>query len=223
MDPRLQQLLKIVVEEYVATAEPVGSQYLVDQHELDVSPATVRNWFAELEDQGYLIQPHISGGRIPTEKGFRAYIEWFVQPKPAQKRERALLEKAVEAPRGERMKNLAKALAELSGAATIMSVKDAELFYTGLSQLFSQPEFQDLRRIVHMTDMLEHLDVTMKRLRQEGDFEPQILLGNESPFGPGSGMIVASNGSRMIGVVGPVRMDYQSITSLLSSALNLLE
>lgn len=222
MDHRLQQLLKIVVEEYVATAEPVGSQYLVDQHQLDVSPATVRNWFAELEDQGYLVQPHISGGRIPTEKGFRSYIEWFVQPKPALKRERVVLEKAVESPQGERMKNLAKALAELSGGATVISLGDANTFYTGLSQLFAQPEFQDLARVVSITDVLDHLDETLHHLRGQSS-EPRALIGKESPFGPGSGMILASSNQAMIGIVGPLRMDYQSMMSLLSSAFTLLE
>jgi transcriptional regulator of heat shock response len=121
------------------------------------------------------------------------------------------------------MKNLGKALAELSGGAALISSDNTDTFYTGLSQLFAQPEFQDMKRVMSVTDVLDHLDEVLHLLRRAHAPSPQVLLGNESPFGPGSGMIVASNNNTMIGILGPVRMDYQSAMSLLSSALNLLD
>ena len=75
LDPRAQAILRAVIEEYVSTAEPVGSQTLVDRYRLSVSSATVRNVLAELEEQGYLSHPHTSAGRVPTDAGYRLYIE----------------------------------------------------------------------------------------------------------------------------------------------------
>jgi len=75
LDPRSQAILRAVIEEYVSTAQPVGSQALVDRFRLGVSSATVRNVMAELEGAGYLTHPHTSAGRIPTDAGYRLYVE----------------------------------------------------------------------------------------------------------------------------------------------------
>ncbi|HEY8135747.1 MAG TPA: heat-inducible transcriptional repressor HrcA [Candidatus Limnocylindrales bacterium] len=75
LDPRSQQILRATIEEYVLTAEPVGSQTLVDRYGLGVSSATVRNVMAELEEAGYLTHPHTSAGRVPTDAGYRLYVE----------------------------------------------------------------------------------------------------------------------------------------------------
>ena len=75
LDPRSQQILRAIIEEYVLTAEPVGSQTLVDRYGLAVSSATVRNVMAELEEAGYLSHPHTSAGRVPTDAGYRLYVE----------------------------------------------------------------------------------------------------------------------------------------------------
>jgi len=224
MNERLSNLLRIVVEEYVASAEPVGSQHLVERYRMDVSPATVRNWFAELEEAGYLTQPHTSGGRVPTEKGYRAYIELFVRPKPAAKRDRDALHKTAEVATDEerQLKAVAKHLAELSGLALIVGRDDADTFYTGLSQLFSQPEFKDWQRMVSMTEVLDRLDETLHSLRTHAFQGPQILVGRECPFGPGCGSVVILTDRGFIGILGPMRMDYQYALSLMTSLSEIL-
>ena len=75
LEPRSEAILRAIIEEYVATAQPVGSQTLVVKYGLGVSPATVRNVMAELESAGYLDHPHTSAGRLPTDKGYRLYVE----------------------------------------------------------------------------------------------------------------------------------------------------
>ncbi len=224
MENRLANLLRIVVDEYVATAESVGSQSLVDKYGLDVSPATIRNWFAELEAEGYLMQPHTSGGRIPTEKGFRAYIKLFVEPKSVPIREERALRKAAGPSEDDHaLRDLAKALAELSGGAAVIGSMDAQAFLTGLSQLFSQPEFHDWERVVSLTDALDRLDETMDGLRRRSLVEPKIMVGSECDFGPGCGAVFVSLGQTVIGILGPMRMDYQRNVSLLNTALKLLD
>jgi heat-inducible transcriptional repressor len=72
---RRSALLNLIVEEYVDTALPVGSKYIVAKHDIQVSPATVRNEMARLEEDGYIRQPHTSAGRVPSDKGYRYYVE----------------------------------------------------------------------------------------------------------------------------------------------------
>ena len=75
MDERKKQILKAIVDDYVETAEPVGSKSLVERHNLQYSSATIRHEMAELEEMGYLEKPHTSAGRMPSDKGYRAYVD----------------------------------------------------------------------------------------------------------------------------------------------------
>lgn len=88
IDDRKLDVLRAIVTDYVASREPVGSKALVDRHHLDVSPATVRNDMAALEEEGYLTQPHTSAGRIPTDKGYRLFVDRIAQVKPLSAAER---------------------------------------------------------------------------------------------------------------------------------------
>ena len=80
LDKRKAYILATVVYEYIATAEPVGSQVLTQKYNLGISSATVRNEMAELEASGYLTQPHTSAGRIPSDAGYRTYVDQLMQP-----------------------------------------------------------------------------------------------------------------------------------------------
>src|ERR1700735_5877162 len=82
LDERKLAVLRAIVEDYVSTTEPVGSKSLVDRHGLDVSPATIRNDMAVLEEQGFIAQPHTSAGRIPTDKGYRLFVDRLSSVKP---------------------------------------------------------------------------------------------------------------------------------------------
>src|SRR5829696_9271687 len=82
VDDRKLDVLRAIVEDYVATEEPVGSKALVERHGLGVSPATVRNDMAALEDEGYITQPHTSAGRVPTDKGYRLFVDRLTTVKP---------------------------------------------------------------------------------------------------------------------------------------------
>mgnify|MGYP001759083023 CR=1 FL=1 len=92
-DKRRQEVLRAIVSDYVASQEPVGSKALVERHNLGVSSATIRNDMAVLEAEGYIQQEHASSGRIPTEKGYRLFVDNLSQIKPLSRAERrAILE-----------------------------------------------------------------------------------------------------------------------------------
>ncbi|MBX6351108.1 MAG: heat-inducible transcription repressor HrcA, partial [Clostridia bacterium] len=85
LDDRKERILRAVVDDYVASGEPVGSRALVRNHGFALSPATIRNEMADLVDSGYLEQPHASAGRIPSDKGYRYYVDHFVRTDPAER------------------------------------------------------------------------------------------------------------------------------------------
>ncbi len=92
LDDRKLRVLRAIVEDYVSTNEPVGSKTLADRHNLGVSPATIRNDMAALEEQGYITQPHTSAGRVPTDKGYRLFVDRLSQIKPLSAAERRAIE-----------------------------------------------------------------------------------------------------------------------------------
>ena len=92
LDDRKLAVLRAIVEDYVSTNEPVGSKALVDRHSLDVSPATIRNDMAVLEEQGFIVQPHTSAGRVPTDKGYRLFVDRLSGVRPFSTAERRAIE-----------------------------------------------------------------------------------------------------------------------------------
>jgi heat-inducible transcriptional repressor len=96
LDKRKELILRAVVFEYVHAAEPVGSQMLTDRHDLGVKPATVRNELAEMADMGYLDQPHTSAGRIPSDRGYRYFVDNFVSQRPLDPDVRARVKEVTE-------------------------------------------------------------------------------------------------------------------------------
>lgn len=93
LDERKLDVLRAIVEDYVATEEPVGSRALVERHHLNVSPATVRNDMAVLEEEGYIQQPHTSAGRVPTDRGYRLFVDRLSRIKPLSVAERRAIER----------------------------------------------------------------------------------------------------------------------------------
>ena len=220
MDERLSQLLAHVVEDVIHTGEPVGSQYLVDSRSLGVSSATVRNWFAELEGLGYIVQPHTSGGRVPTEKGYQFYVDSLMGRRVLARKDRTELERlsqTVTEPE-RRLKVLAKNAAEGVGIAAVLGLNDADTFYTGLSQLFAQSEFRDWKHVVGLGEILDQLDDVLARVRMQIFAAPTVFLGSHCPFGSmcGSVLLTLKDGS-LAGFFGPMRMDYRGAIAYLEA------
>jgi heat-inducible transcriptional repressor len=92
-DERRLEVLRAIVQDYVSTNDPVGSKALAERHDLGVSPATIRNDMAVLEEQGYITQPHTSAGRVPTDKGYRLFVDRLSAVKPLSMAERRAIER----------------------------------------------------------------------------------------------------------------------------------
>lgn len=227
---RKKALLRAIIREHIRQADPVGSAALVDKYGLNVSPATVRNEMAELEGAGYIAQPHTSAGRVPTEKGWRFYLNNLFDEKPLTDKVKEHLQGAFgvgDSTEG-KVKNLAKSLADLSRDAVIVGFAPADVYYTGLSNLFAQPEFSEIDLIQDISRVIDHLDEVMERLFPSVQDDVRILIGHDNPFGQECGTVLvryrtSAIGEGMFGILGPVRMPYDEHVGLVKFAKGLIE
>lgn len=227
MIPRQKQLFKNIIEEYVKTAQPVGSKLVVEKFQMDISPATVRNDMAELENLGLIRQPHTSAGRIPTEDGYKYYVENFVQlEKELDKKDKEEIQISVnqnsENDFDQEIKSLAKVIAEKSNSGIIVGLPNHKVYYTGLSNLFSQLEFQNLELISSISEVFDHLDEMMDDVYDDFSEEVEILIGDKNPFSENCSIVISKNKDVLFGIVGPKRMDYQRNIELINFIKNII-
>jgi len=228
MTKRQQKILAAIVEQYAEVASPVGSSLLAKV--FNVSSATIRAEMAELERLGYIGQPHTSAGRIPTDKGYRFYVNNLTQSdEPVTKRvERALQARVNHGGMPEQtIRNAVDTLVELThnlGLATI----GPQLYMSGLSNLFGQPDFMHPAQVQEVARLLDNLEPW---LYEAAPNEPlSVYIGRENPVGrsAGASLIISRFRSPFsdrsyIGVLGPTRQSYRDVMSLVSRAGKALE
>jgi len=225
MTERQQKLLSAIVEQYAEVASPVGSSLLAKV--FNVSSATIRAEMAELERLGFIAQPHTSAGRVPTDKGYRFYVNGIngeTQPVLTEGRgEKALSARVLHAGTPERMiRNSVDTLVELThnlGLATIGN----QLYMSGLSNLFGQPEFMSGDQVQQVARLLDNLEPW---LREAAPNEPlSVYIGKENPVGRSAGctLIISRfrspySDSSYIGILGPTRQSYRDTMALVARA-----
>src|SRR5215468_2769060 len=122
LDPRAQHLLKTLIERYIADGQPVGSRVLSRQSGLELSPATIRNVMADLEDMGFIASPHTSAGRVPTPKGYRLFVDSLLIVKPLEEVEINELQEQLQADRPQLLVNAAaQMLSQLTHYAGVVA------------------------------------------------------------------------------------------------------
>ena len=225
MEQRKETILNTIIKEHIKTGVPVGSGVLVEKYKLDISPATVRNEMAELEEEGYIMQPHTSAGRIPTELAYNLYIENLKEKKISSAEEEFFC-KVISGDDEFQFKQIAKALAELSGKAVFWAVHRHNLYYTGVSNLFEQPEFSQLNIVRDLSQIIDRMDDIIDSVFEDLQYGTNILIGSKNPFGNFCGSIIVKykNGNKtgVFGLLGPMRMDYQHDLALMNYVMQQL-
>lgn len=228
MTDRQRLILSAIVEQYAEVASPVGSNLLAKA--FNVSSATIRAEMAELERMGYIMQPHTSAGRIPSDKGYRYYVNHLSEEKErAENRaEHALASRVQDGGLPEQaIRNAVDTLVELThnlGLATIGN----QLYISGLSNLFGQPEFTSGNQVQQVAKLLDNLEPW---LREAAPNQPlSVYIGQENPIGRGAGcsLIISRfespySDNSYIGVLGPTRQSYAKVMSLVERASSALE
>ncbi len=231
--PRQVILLTSIIEEYIQTAEPVSSKLLEKSGFFGLKSATIRAEMNDLEERGYLTHLYTSSGRVPTDRGYRYYVDNLVSVKRKAKSEknRKEIKNAIAAagydPR-QINKNVAQILSELSGNLVITGVlEEDDFFKVGLSSLFEMPEFREFNKTFQLTSFFDEFEDLFAKL--EEDFfggspadEPKVFIGRENPargIRDETVMFAKYNLPRnytgSMTMVGPTRMDYQKNIGLV--------
>jgi len=228
MDTRKEKLFNLVMENYIANAEPIGSRFLISAGGLKLSEATVRNELRALEEEGFLTHPHTSAGRVPTEKGYHHYIDNLKADNlRISKRDASFISNAAKSDSDYEIsrKNLAKSLVELSNETVILAFSLEKIYYTGLSNLFNKPEFKELNLVADISSIFDHCEECLEDFFDKVDEEPKYFIGKEHPFGPILSVLSArfgGNGKSLIALLGPKRMDYKHNFVLLKKVLEII-
>jgi len=234
MNDRQQKILAAVIEEYTQTAVPVGSQVLVGKYKFKVSPATIRNDMTALEDDGYLYQPHISAGRIPTDKGYRYFVEEVMKDKILSKEEQQKMQREflkLKAQNTRLTRTTAKLLSHISGNFAISGLIDNDEFSDfGMRELMEEPEFKELDEMCRLVEMLDYVDERFDQLTKNmREGETRIFIGQENPIQAASNcsMIVSpytlkSGEKGILALIGPKRMEYAKNKSMIEYVKKLL-
>lgn len=229
MTERQQRILSAVVEQYAEVASPVGSSLLAKV--FNVSSATIRAEMAELERLGFITQPHTSAGRIPTDKGYRFYVNNLANTNlelPERRAERALAARVQSGGVPDRMiRSAVDTLVELTHNLGLATIGD-QLYMSGLSNLFGQPEFIGGAQVQQVAQLLDNLQPW---LREAAPNEPlSVYIGSENPIGRTAGvsLIISRfrspySDSSYIGTLGPTRQSYREVMNLVSRAGQELE
>lgn len=226
---RQKAILKAVIENYIKSAKPVSSWDLTEKHNFRVSSATIRNEFADLEENGYLSQPHTSAGRLPTERAYRFYVRECLKERELAQTERKkvaqelFLETEMETEKQDAiLKKTAKILARHSQGLALAGFLDSEKIYqAGLTRLLGEPEFADFHLIYEAVEIFEEFDDHLNELLNYlMGGEVRVFVGRENPFGLeefafiGRRCRLAAHDG-FLAVVGPTRMNYRKNISLI--------
>lgn len=225
-DKRREQVLEIVIDRYIESAEPVSSRMVA--RKLNLSSATIRNVMSDLEDDGYITHPHTSAGRVPTDKGYHYYITSLMHRK-------ALADdivKVVEAQYRQRVRSLEDVLdktshliSSLTNYVGVAMIPGSEKVYLdGASHLIEQPEFHDLKKLHNLFTCLEDRMSMLKLLCDEsGDDKLTIHIGKENKSNYLSECSIVTRGygikgkasAGKLGVIGPKRMVYERVIPMV--------
>ncbi len=236
MKERTLQILSALIQDFVETASPVASRklLLIMSKDFDISSATVRNEFSLLEEVGLIKSPHISAGKVPTQKGYRFFVDELLEDTREEQVVRSIFQKHISEYKLSKSKEIlfdvVRLLAQLSGNVAFITVDNDRTFYLGLSNVLRSPEFlmqpEKAAQIVEILEGKERFRQMLESLDLEGKIK--IFIGEENLLEEISScaMVVArftmNEVSGTVGLLGPMRMRYGFNKALVKSALEML-
>lgn len=230
---RQGEILDLIVREYTMTAVAVSSGVLVEKYHVKYSPATVRNEMLELEETGYLLQPHVSAGRVPSDKGYRYFVDNLLKFKKLSENDQKKLQVEMlklKAQNTRLSRTLAKLLSTSSQCLAFSGVVEKDEYYDfGMHTLLDDPEFKKLDEVSKISASLDMLDENIDfLLGQLQDGETKIFIGKENPIKEirQCSMIVSpyrlESGDRgILAIIGPKRMHYGKNKTLIDFVKNI--
>lgn len=232
---RQTQILKAIIDEYIATAEPVGSESLEKKYNLGISPATIRNEMVTLTNTGYLRQPHTSAGRVPSPRAMKFYIDQLMEERQMSLADEVKVKQDVGVKSNDIEDLLDEATHELSHITKYLAVctldKQDKIWHAGYSHVFENPEFNDFEATSSLFSFLEEMAM-MRELffrRMTGISPVEVIFGEElgwpgfSPVGVVGSRFTLGDSQGALAVIGPTRLQYERVIPVLRYFRDLIE
>ena len=223
---RQTQILKILVDEYIDSASPVGSEILERKYNLGVSSATVRSEMVELTKKGYLKQPHTSAGRIPTSKAMKFYVGQLMEERSMSLSDEVKVKTEVMKVKNDTealMEELTESLSNVTNSLAVSAIEGGKSWHYGLSHVLENPEFCDFGICGDLLSFLESGqeldDLFFHRLVWENPVE--VMFGEElgfpalRPMGLTATSFNLGGKKAALAVVGPMRIRYQVVVPVV--------
>jgi len=223
---RQGKILNCIVGEYIGSKTPVSSKLLTKKYHFGIKPSTMRLEFQKLTDSGYLVQPHTSAGRVPTDKGYRFYVDNL---KPKNKSEGfGSIDEEIE-DSFKFFQHLTQKIAELtSNLAMAYFPEEDVVFKEGWDEIFKEPEFEDSTFITRFMEVVQNFEKHIGELK--GFDDPQVFIGKENKVAGAqefstivSRIHLPKKKEGVIAILGPKRMAYDKNVSIMNSLIKLLE
>jgi heat-inducible transcriptional repressor len=233
LTPRQIQILRAIIEEFIETAQPVGSDTIDRKYNIGVSPATIRNEMVYLSKQDYLDKSHVSGGRVPTPKALRLYINELMREEELSVADEVSAKEKIWESRtklNDLLRESSQALAERSKAIGIAMTDDQAIFHAGYSNLLDMPEFFDIqvaKRVLSIIEQARILDEIFSR--SESYDKIQVVYGRElgekylEPVGLLFISVNALGHQCRLGVIGSERFNYPYMIPMMKYFKSLIE
>lgn len=225
-ETRRKDVLRATIELYLDTAQPVSSEALLDHCRFNLSSATIRNVLKDLEEKDYLMHPHTSAGRIPTDSGYRFYINELMQDtqlsaleaKTLERFFRSYLDSGVDI-----FENATRILSDFTHYAGLVSMEDKHrVSFRGLNYLLEQPEFSDIETIRPILKALEE-ERLFELMHRQFTNSLEVIIGHENDCQEmmGCSLVISqcSSSGKIIGkiaVLGPKRMAYKRVIPMIN-------
>jgi len=208
---RQSQILHTIIEGYINTATPISSGAVFDTGVFHISCPTIRNEMADLTEQGYLVQPHTSAGRIPTEKGYRFFVDALLSARGEGPKEK------FGKPQRHEVRFAVNKVAVRANDIILFIDSSDEIRYVGLQKVLEGPEFETKSSVISLINELERLKHSADKVFEEVDEEIRIFIGSENPFfeNPAYSMMLSAFDDGFISFIGPMRMNYRRNLALL--------
>lgn len=232
LNDRQAQILKAIIEEYTATAQPVGSVTLEKKYNLSVSPATIRNEMVNLTQAGFLYQPHTSAGRTPTPMALKYYVRELLKEEEVSVAEEVAVKEKVWDHRFEVdrfLKEITRVLADKTKTLAVSCTSKGDVYHAGHAHILDNPEFYDIdvaREVLSLIDEFSQLHALFAKA--SGDEQIHILVGDdlEKDSFQSLGLVftdfTTNDFSGCLGIIGPSRLNYSHIIPIIRYFGNLV-
>lgn len=241
---RQKDILNTIIKEYIDSAEPISSQLLEKRYDFGICPASIRIEMQKLTNKGYISQPHTSAGRVPTDKGYRFFVDELMESEISEFEDTFKIEGIFKKEREDILRwtsQLTKFLANESSNFVMLNLLEKDLIWKeGWDEILLEPEFEEKNLVSDFLNFLENFEKNSENLKINPvrnrkflngvNSGIKIYIGRENPFPKAKNFSIISsrchlpgNEEALLTIVGPKRMDYDKNISLINSLMKSLE